>query len=80
MGKESSEGLGRYLTKNGQVLLPMAELIEQSKMAVDELIDVLGWAQIEAVRLAAEGVAGPPHPGKKGGAMAGVGERKAQSV
>lgn len=70
VGKESSEELGRYLAKNGQVLLPMVELIEQSKMAVDELIDVLGRAQIEAVlRLSAEGVAGPPHPGKKGGAI-----------
>jgi len=70
VGKESSEELGRYLAKNGQVPLPMVELIEQSKMAVDELIDVLGRAQIEAVlRLSAEGVAGPPHPGKKGGAI-----------
>jgi putative transposase len=68
VGKESSEELGRYLAKNGQVLLPMVELIEQSKMAVDELIDVLGRAQIEAVlRLSAERIAGPPHPGKKGG-------------
>jgi len=56
------------LAKNGQVLLPMVELIEQSKMAVDELIDVLGRAQVEAVlRLSAERIAGPPHPGKKGG-------------
>ncbi len=70
VGKESSEELGRYLAKNGQVLLPMVELIEQSKLAVDELIDVLGQAQIEAVlRLSAEGVAGPPHPGRKGGAI-----------
>lgn len=68
--KESSAGLGRYLAKNGQVLLPMVELIEESKMAIDELIDVLGRAQIEAVlRLSAERVAGPPHPGKKGGAI-----------
>jgi len=70
VGKESSEELGRYLAKNGQVLLPMVELIEQSKMAVDELIDVLGRAQIEAVlRLSAERVAGPPHRGKKGAAV-----------
>ncbi len=70
VGKESSEELGRYLARNGQVLLPMVELIEESKMAVDELIDVLGRAQIEAVlRLSAERVAGPPHPGKKGGAI-----------
>ena len=68
--KESSEGLGRYLAKNGQVRLPRVELLEQSKMAIDELIDVLGRAQIEAVRrLSAEGVAGPPPPGKKGGAV-----------
>ena len=70
VGKESSEELGRYLARNGQVLLPMVELIEQSRMAVDELIDVLGRAQIEAVlRLSGERVAGPPHPGKKGGSI-----------
>jgi putative transposase len=68
VGKGSSEELGRYLAKSGQVLLPMVELIEQSQMAVDELIDVLGRAQVEAVlRLSAERIAGPPHPGKKGG-------------
>jgi transposase-like protein len=66
--KESSEDWGKFLAKNGQALLPMVELIEQSKLAVDELIDVLGRAQVEAVlRLSAERIAGPPHPGKKGG-------------
>ncbi len=68
VGKDSTEELGKFLAQNGQALLPMVELIEQSKMAVDELIDVLGRAQVEAVlRLSAERVAGPPHPGKKGG-------------
>ncbi len=58
------------MAKHGQVLLPMVELIEQSRMAVDELIDVLGRAQVEAVlRLSAERIAGPPHPGKKGGTI-----------
>jgi transposase-like protein len=66
--KDDTQGLVRFWSKNGQVLLPMVELIEQSKLAVDELIDVLGRAQIEAVlRLSAQRVAGPPHPGKKGG-------------
>jgi putative transposase len=70
VGKEESEELARFLAKNGQALLPMVELIEQSKLAVDELIDVVGRAQIEAVlRLSAQGIAGPPHPGKKGGAI-----------
>jgi transposase-like protein len=70
VGKEESQELAKFLAKNGQALLPMVELIEQSKIAVDELIDVLGRAQIEAVlRLSAQGIAGPPHPGKKGGAI-----------
>jgi putative transposase len=70
VSKKGTQWLGHFLAKNGQALLPMVELIEQSKLAVDELIDILGRAQIEAVlRLSAEGVAGPPHPGKKGGAI-----------
>ena len=70
VAKESSEDLGKFLAKHGQALLPMVELIEQAKLAVDELIDVLGRAQVEAVlRLSAERIAGPPHPGKKGGAI-----------
>jgi len=69
VSKNDTQELARFLSKNGQALLPMVELIKQAKMAVDELIDVLGRAQIEAVlRLSAQGIAGPPHPGKKGGA------------
>jgi putative transposase len=68
--RKDAEALARFLTKNGQALLPMVELIEQSRLAVDELIDVLGRASVEAVlRLSAEGIAGPPHPGKKGGGV-----------
>jgi len=68
--KKDTQAWAHFLTQNGQALLPMVELIEQSKLAVDELIDVLGRASVEAVlRLSAEGIAGPPHPGKKGGAV-----------
>jgi putative transposase len=68
--KSDSRGLAEFLVKNEQRLLPMVELIEQSQKAVDDLIDVVGRATIEAVlRLSAQGVAGPPHPGKKGGAV-----------
>lgn len=68
--KKDQQALRDFLVRNGQALLPMVELIEHSALAVDELIDVLGWASIEAVlRLSAEGLAGPPHPGKKGGAL-----------
>jgi len=51
-------------------LLPLVEQIEQAEVALDDLIDVLGRATVEMVlRLSAERIAGPPHPGKKGGAV-----------
>ncbi|HEY6270851.1 MAG TPA: hypothetical protein VIX19_02530, partial [Terriglobales bacterium] len=62
--------LAELLVRNGQGLLPMVELIEQSQKAVDELIDGVGRATIEAVlKLSAQGIAGAPHPGRKGGAI-----------
>jgi len=68
--KKDTQALAHFLVQNGQALLPMVELIEQSKLAVDELIDVLGRASIEAVlQLSAQTLAGPPHPGKKGGGI-----------
>jgi putative transposase len=68
--KNDTQALAQFLTRNGQALLPMVDLIEQSQLAVDELIDVLGRASVEAVlRLSAAGIAGPPHPGKRGGAV-----------
>lgn len=39
--KDDTGGLASFLAKNGQALLPMVELIEQSQVAVDELIEVL---------------------------------------
>jgi putative transposase len=57
--------LAEFLVRNGQALLPMMELIEQSRMAIDELIDVMGRASIEAVlQLSAAQVAGAPQQGK----------------
>jgi putative transposase len=68
--KNDSRSLAEFLVKNGQGLLPMVELIEQSQKAVDELVDGVGRATIEAVlKLSAQGIAGRPHPGKKGGAI-----------
>ena len=49
MDRKDSRGFARYLARNGQLLLPLVELIEASRLAVDELIDVLGRASIEAV-------------------------------
>ncbi len=66
-GKASARKLGEFLSKNGQFLLPMVDLIEQCRLACDELIDVAGRATVQAVlELSAQQVAGgPPHPGKR---------------
>lgn len=62
--------LARFFSSQGQALLPLVDLIEQSRLAVDELIDVAGRATIEAVlQLSAEQVAGPPTPGKRRGQL-----------
>ncbi len=54
-----------FLSKDGQLLLPFLELICNTERAVDELIDVVGKAAIEAViLLSAQQIAGPKQPGK----------------
>ena len=64
-GKTNERTLAEFLTQNGQQLLPMVELIAQSRMAIDDLVDAVGRATIEAVlRLSAEQVAGPPQQGR----------------
>ena len=46
---ESTRELAKFLVKNGQALLPMVVLIEQSKLAIHEWIEVLGRVHIKAV-------------------------------
>ena len=68
--RKDSRELAKFLAKEGQLLLPMVDLISSARMAVDELIDVLGRATIEAVlELSAGQVAGPKRPGKAGGTI-----------
>lgn len=60
--------LSEFLMREGQFLLPMVKLIEQSEKAIDELIDVTGRAAIEAVlELSAQEKAGTKSPGKATG-------------
>lgn len=64
--KIDTKELAELLAREGQVLLPMVELIEQGKAAVDDLIDTMGRASIEAVLLiGAAQVAGPRKQGKQ---------------
>jgi transposase-like protein len=58
--------LAGLLAKDGQFLLPMLDLIENAQCAIDDLIEVMGRATIEAVLLmSASQVAGPKQQGKK---------------
>ncbi len=71
-GQTGERKLADFLIRNGQALLPMMELIEQSRMAIDELIDVMGRASVEAVLgLSARQVAGEPQQGKVRGSEVG---------
>ena len=67
MSRKGSAALGQFLVKQGAGLVPMVELIEQGQ---------LGKAALEAVlAISAEQVAGPPHPGRPGGAIRRHGEQ-----
>ena len=64
--RSNSQFLRESLTKNGQILLPMVELIEGSRMVINELIDVLGRARAEDVlELSARDVAAKKHTGRR---------------
>jgi len=39
-----------FLAKNAHALLPTVDWIEQSRLAVNELVDVVGRPQLEAVQ------------------------------
>jgi transposase-like protein len=64
-GTLDSRQLAQVLAQNGQLLLPMLDLIENAQAAIDDLIDVMGRATIEAVLLmSARQLAGPKQQGK----------------
>ena len=60
--------IAEYLSRDGQLLLPLLELVCNTENAIDEVINVVGTAAVEAVLLlSAEEVAGPKQPGKARG-------------
>ena len=63
----SSRELADWLAKDGQLLVPLVELLEKGERAIDEVIDVMGRATVEAVlQMSAEQVAGPKAQGRRG--------------
>lgn len=65
---KDSRALAEFLAKEGQLLLPMLDLIGRAETAVDEVIDVAGRAVLEAILvMSAQEAAGPKHPGQAAG-------------
>ena len=61
----SCRELTGMLTKDGQAMLPILELILDGRKAIDEVIDVMGTATIQAIlELDAREKAGEPRRGK----------------
>ena len=76
VGRKGSAALRQFLAKQGAALVPMMELLEAGRLAVEALVGELGKAALEAVLLiSAEQVAGPAHPGRPGGAIRRHGEQ-----
>jgi len=77
LDRKDSRKLAEYLSQDGQLLLPLLELITNTEAAVDELIDLAGRATIEAILvLSAREVAGDKRPGKKAGPIGWHGRQK----
>jgi transposase-like protein len=66
--KTAAAAVEQFAKANGQLLLPLVELITQARIAVDEVIGVIGRRTIETVlQLSAAEVAGERTPGKPSG-------------
>ena len=79
ISRQDRRALAQWLTKNGQGLLPLVELVEGAEIALEELIDVTGRATIEAVlELSALQVAGAPRRGRRDGEVIWHGRQPGQ--
>ena len=72
LGKDHTEDLSEYLSRDGHLLLPLVELLETAEIAVDELIDIAGRSTIEGVlKIFAQEVAGAKYQRKYGFTLGG---------
>ena len=63
--RADKRAIREFLKREGQFLLPMLELVEQTEVVIAEVIQVMGRATIEAVlEMSAEGVAGVKQAGR----------------
>ena len=77
--KESAEVIEQFFQTNGQLLLPIVNLIESASQVVETVIHEIGIQTLEMIlRLSAEQVAGPRTPGKASGAVRWHGSQPGQ--
>src|ERR1700730_17979539 len=63
--KGADKTIEMFCKTNGQLLLPLVDLITDARLAVDQVIDRAGRGLIQTIfLLSAEQVAGPKTPGK----------------
>lgn len=66
--KGAAKTIQNFCQANGQMLLPLVDLISQARLAVDEVIEQAGRSLIETIlNVSAEQVAGEKTPGKASG-------------
>jgi putative transposase len=66
--KAASASIEQFAKVNGQLLLPLVELITQARVAIDEVVSSVGRKTIETIlQLSAEEIAGTRTPGKVSG-------------
>jgi hypothetical protein len=59
-GKVNERKLAEFLSRNGQHLLPMVELVEPSPLAVDELVHTVGRVTVQTIlRISTEQIGAP---------------------
>jgi putative transposase len=77
--EESAEVIEQFFQTNGQMLLPIVNLIESASQVVETVIHEIGIQTLEMVlRLSAEQVAGPRTPGKASGEIRWHGSQPGQ--
>jgi transposase-like protein len=75
--KQANEVIRNFCAANGQILLPLVDLVAEARLAVDEVIEQAGRALIETIlNVSAEQVAGPKTPGKASGEVRWHGRQK----
>jgi putative transposase len=67
-GKGAERTLAAFCRANGQILLPLVELVEQARLALDTVVEQVSQQTIETIlQLSAEQIAGPRTPGRSRG-------------